>query len=42
MAILNALAGLVAEGTTPVALDWSHIINANSFDGMMNGINSTP
>lgn len=40
MAILNALAGLVAEGTTPVALNWSNIINANSFDGMMTGINS--
>lgn len=40
MAILNALSSLVAEASTPVALDWGNIINANSFDGMMNGINS--
>lgn len=39
MAILNALAGLVAS-SDPVALNWSNIINANSFDGMMGGINS--
>lgn len=40
MAVLNYLCGLVAEGSTPVALNWSNIINANSFDGMMSGINS--
>lgn len=34
------LLGLVASSSTPVALDWSTIINANSFDGMMTGINS--
>lgn len=34
------LSGLVAEASTPVTLDWSNIINANSFDGMMNGINN--
>lgn len=39
MAILNALSGLVAS-SDPVALNWSNIINANSFDGMMSGINS--
>lgn len=39
MAILNALSGLVAS-SDPVTLNWANIINANSFDGMMNGINS--
>lgn len=39
MAVLNYLCGLVAS-SDPVTLNWSNIINANSFDGMMNGINS--
>lgn len=39
MAFFDYLLCLVAEGE-PVALNWSNIINANSFDGMMSGINS--
>ncbi len=39
MAFLNYLLCLVAEGE-PVTVSWSNIINANSFDGMMSGINS--
>lgn len=39
--LFNAIAGLVASSTpTPVAVDWTSIVNANSFDGMMTGINS--
>ena len=37
--LFNTLAGLVAS-STPVAVDWTSIVNANSFDGMMSGINS--
>ena len=38
--MLDILTSLVATSTDPVALNWGNIINANSFDGMMNGINS--
>lgn len=38
--MLGYLASLVATSTTPVAVDWTNIINANSFDGMMSGINA--
>lgn len=38
--MLGYLASLVATSTTPVAVDWTSIINANSFDGMMGGINA--
>lgn len=38
--MFDILTGLVASASTPVAVDWSSIINANSFDGMMTGINS--
>lgn len=38
--LFTALNGLVATSTDPVSLNWGNIINANSFDGMMNGINS--
>lgn len=38
--LFTALSGLVATSSDPVALNWSNIINANSFDGMMSGINS--
>lgn len=38
--LFTALNGLVATSSDPVALNWSNIINANSFDGMMSGINS--
>lgn len=38
--VFSALGGLVAEASDPVALNWANIINANSFDGMMTGINS--
>ena len=38
--MFDILSSLVATSTDPVALNWSNIINANSFDGMMNGINS--
>lgn len=38
--LFTALNGLVATSTDPVSLNWANIINANSFDGMMNGINS--
>ena len=38
--VFNALGGLVAEASDPVALNWGNIINSNSFDGMMTGINS--
>ena len=38
--MFDILTGLVASASTPVAVDWSGIINANSFDGMMTGINS--
>lgn len=38
--MFDILTGLVASASTPVAVDWSSIINANSFDGMMSGINS--
>ena len=38
--LFTALNGLVATSSDPVALNWGNIINANSFDGMMNGINS--
>lgn len=38
--MLGYLASLVASATTPVAVDWTSIINANSFDGMMSGINA--
>lgn len=37
--MLDFLAGLVAT-SDPVSVSWSNIINANSFDGMMTGINS--
>lgn len=37
--MLNTLAGLVLS-SDPVSVNWSSIINANSFDGMMGGINS--
>lgn len=37
--MLDFLAGLVAT-SDPVAINWSNIVNANSFDGMMTGINS--
>ena len=35
------LSGIIATASAPVALDWAHIINENSFDGMMTGINSS-
>ena len=38
--MFDILTGLVASASTPVAVDWSSIVNANSFDGMMTGINS--
>lgn len=38
--MLDFLSGIIATSTDPVALNWGNIINANSFDGMMNGINS--
>lgn len=38
--MLDFLSSIVATASDPVALDWGNIINANSFDGMMNGINS--
>ena len=38
--LFTALNGLLATSSDPVALNWSNIINANSFDGMMSGINS--
>lgn len=38
--MLDFLSSIVATSTDPVALNWGNIINANSFDGMMNGINS--
>ena len=38
--LFTALNGLVAS-SDPVALNWSNIINANSFDGMMSGINAS-
>lgn len=38
--MFDILTGLVASAPTPVAVDWSSIVNANSFDGMMTGINS--
>lgn len=38
--LFTALNGLVATSTDPVSLNWGNIINANSFDGMMDGINS--
>lgn len=38
--MLGYLASLVASASTPVAVDWTNIINANSFDGMMGGINA--
>ena len=38
--LFTALNGLAATSTDPVSLNWGNIINANSFDGMMNGINS--
>ena len=38
--LFTALNGLIATSTDPVSLNWGNIINANSFDGMMNGINS--
>ena len=37
--MLDFLCGLVAT-SDPVTVSWSNIINANSFDGMMTGINS--
>ena len=37
--MLNTLAGLLLT-SDPVSVNWSNIINANSFDGMMGGINS--
>ena len=37
--MLDFLAGLVAS-SDPVAINWSNIVNSNSFDGMMTGINS--
>lgn len=37
--MLDILGGLLASASTPVAVDWTSIINANSFDGMMTGIN---
>lgn len=38
--MFDFLGGLLASASNPVSLDWSTIINANSFDGMMTGINS--
>lgn len=38
--MFDILSSLVATSTDPVSLNWANIINANSFDGMMNGINS--
>lgn len=35
MALLN---GLLATTTTPASVDWSSLINANSFDGIISGI----
>ena len=38
--MFDFLGGIIATASDPVALDWAHIINGNSFDGMMTGINS--
>lgn len=38
--MFDILSSLIATSTDPVALNWGNIINSNSFDGMMNGINS--
>lgn len=38
--MLEALNGILLSASDPVTLTWSNIINANSFDGMMTGINS--
>lgn len=38
--MLDILSSIVATASDPVSLNWGNIINANSFDGMMNGINS--
>lgn len=37
---MNFLNGLLLSGTTPAAasVDWSELINANSFDGIISGI----
>ena len=37
--MFNTLAGLLLT-SDPVSVNWSNIINANSFDGMMGGINA--
>lgn len=38
--MLEALSGILLTASDPVSISWSNIINANSFDGMMTGINS--
>lgn len=37
--MLNALYGLLLTGgSTPATVDWSSLINANSFDGIVTGV----
>lgn len=36
--MLNALAGLVGSGNTLATVDWSTLITADSFNGIISGI----